>query len=82
MEFFTHRPRFNGFALYLKSAVFSGSQNDLRNIPYSIPPQVASTYLQIPASLPKRVIDLAARTAVGDTVYSRVMAVNDTCDLD
>ncbi len=66
----------------LKSAVFSGSQNDLRNIPYSIPPQVASTYLQIPASLPKRVIDLAARTAVGDTVYSRVMAVNDTCDLD
>lgn len=60
----------------LESAIFTGSQDVLRNIPYTIPPQIFAKYLQIPSSMPGRVIDLGRQIAVGDTVFDRIQAVN------
>ncbi|HEX7557480.1 MAG TPA: transglutaminase-like domain-containing protein [Leptolinea sp.] len=59
------------------SAVFTGNQEDLRNVPYSIPDQISAQNLQIPDTLPRRVRDLAAQIAVGGSVFDRVMAVTE-----
>jgi transglutaminase-like putative cysteine protease len=60
----------------LESAVFSGNPDVLRAIPYSVPPQIAENYLQIPSTVPARVKELGASIAVGDTVFDKINAVN------
>jgi len=61
----------------LKSAVFTGKQQDLTAAPYLVPPQISAENLKVPDSVPRRVRDLAANIAVGDNTLLRVQAVNN-----
>ena len=74
---FPGKPLTKDSLFILDSAVFSGSQDDLRSIAYSIPGEVGARYLQVPSTVPRRVIDLAKQIAVGDTVFERVQSVTE-----
>ncbi len=64
-----------GDVFHVESALFTGSQMDLREMQYSIPADVSSSSLQIPDTVPARVRELAAQIAVGNTVAERVMNI-------
>jgi transglutaminase-like putative cysteine protease len=74
---FPGKPLAKDSLFILDSAVFSGSQDDLRSIAYSFPGEVGARYLQVPSTVPPRVIDLAKQIAVGDTVFERVQSVTE-----
>jgi transglutaminase-like putative cysteine protease len=72
---FPQQPLSQNSLLIVDSAVFAGSGADLRVINSGMPPDIPLTNLQIPSTVPQRVIDLGRQLAVGQTVYDRVAAV-------
>lgn len=61
----------------LKSAIFTGIQQDMISVPYLVPPQISAENLQVADSVPRRVRDLGISIAVGNTTLERVQAVNN-----